>query len=405
MRVLILNTDYSQFLCWLYAQHPELERQPYEEQMRARNKSLFGVADFYSSNLRKLGHEACDIHANNEFMQKAWAREHGLGVEALGLMAQEWQSVLRQARRIAARTPLRYLKPVFRKVFHLLNSQQSWFYEILAAQIKHHTPDVLLVQDMAGISSRFLRDMKRHGRLLVGQIASPIPQDEDFSVYDLVISSLPNFVEYFRNRGVPSELNRFAFEPAVLPRLNNQGLGIPVSFVGSLSSEHSTRILILEHLCANLGIRVWGSGVDGSPQDSSIRSRYAGPAWGVEMYQILHASKMTLNHHIGIADSYANNMRLFEATGVGTLLITDWKVNLHEMFEAGKEVVAYRSAEECVELIRYYLEHGDEREAIARAGQRRTLREHTYYQRMQELADIIERYLRLPRTATRKVFA
>jgi spore maturation protein CgeB len=123
------------------------------------------------------------------------------------------------------------------------------------------------------------------------------------------------------------------------------------------------------------------------------------------MYQILHASKMTLNHHIGIADPYANNMRLFEATGVGTLLITDWKVNLHDMFEAGKEVVAYRSAEECVELIRYYLEHGDEREAIARAGQRRTLREHTYYQRMQELADIVERYLRLPQIATRGVIA
>jgi spore maturation protein CgeB len=82
-------------------------------------------------------------------------------------------------------------------------------------------------------------------------------------------------------------------------------------------------------------------------------------------------------------------MRLYEATGVGTLLITDWKENLHELFEPGKEVIAYRTPEECGELIQYYLEHEVEREAIARAGQERTLREHTYYQRMQELVDII----------------
>jgi hypothetical protein len=39
MRFLILNTDYPEFLSWLYAQHPGLEKQPYEEQMRARNES------------------------------------------------------------------------------------------------------------------------------------------------------------------------------------------------------------------------------------------------------------------------------------------------------------------------------------------------------------------------------
>ena len=102
------------------------------------------------------------------------------------------------------------------------------------------------------------------------------------------------------------------------------------------------------------------------------------------MYQILHNSKVTLNHH-GDVEPYANNNRLYEATGVGTLLVTDWKENLHEMFEPGKEIVAYRDSDECIELIKYYLEHDDERRAIARAGQERTLKEHTCYHRMQEL--------------------
>jgi len=68
-------------------------------------------------------------------------------------------------------------------------------------------------------------------------------------------------------------------------------------------------------------------------------------------------------------------------------------VNLHEIFEPGKEVIAYRTPEECAELIQYYLEHEAERGAIARAGQERTLREHTYYQRMQELVEIVRKYL------------
>jgi spore maturation protein CgeB len=86
-------------------------------------------------------------------------------------------------------------------------------------------------------------------------------------------------------------------------------------------------------------------------------------------------------------------MRLYEATGVGTFLLTDHKRNLADLFEPGREVVAYRDADECVELAGYYLTHDEEREAIARAGQQRTLREHTWYHRMQELVDIVRCYL------------
>jgi spore maturation protein CgeB len=63
------------------------------------------------------------------------------------------------------------------------------------------------------------------------------------------------------------------------------------------------------------------------------------------------------------------------------------------MFEPGREVVAYRTPEECVEVIQYYLDHDNEREAIASAGQQRTLREHTHYHRMLELIDIVQKYM------------
>jgi hypothetical protein len=390
MKFLILNTDYLEFLSSLYAQHPNLDKKSYEEQMQVRNDSLFGVADFYSSNLRKLGHEAYDIHANNEYMQKAWAREHGLPVKR---PATWWRGPLQRGRRVAARTPLRHVKPFFRPILRSLDGYQSWFYEILSAQIKHNKPDVLLNQDLGGIDSTFLKEMKGYVRLLVGQCASPLPTREDFRIYDLFISSLPNYVEYFRRLGVPSELNWFAVEPAILGKLQENTRHIDVSFVGSLSPAHMSRVELLEHLCSQVQIDVWGTSIETLSKDSLIRKRYVGVAWGIDMYQILRDSKITVNNHIGIAESYANNMRLYEATGAGTLLITDWKENLNEMFEVGKEVVAYRTPKECVELIRYFLKHEDERQAIARAGQERTLRDHTYYSRMQELVYIVQKYI------------
>ena len=87
------------------------------------------------------------------------------------------------------------------------------------------------------------------------------------------------------------------------------------------------------------------------------------------------------------------DMRLYEATGVGSLLITDRKDNLGEIFDVGKEVVAYSSPEEAAELIRYYIDHPDEADAIAKAGQARTLKDHTYKSRMKELMPILERHL------------
>jgi len=240
-----------------------------------------------------------------------------------------------------------------------------------------------------------LREMKPHIRFLIGRhAATKLSEENDYRSYDLVLSSFPPTLDWFRHKGIPAEMNRLGFEPKVLSYLKPEDRTFGVTFIGSFfAGIHSSRAVFLESLCDRIEkIRIWGTGIDQLSLTSSIRRCYMGQAWGREMYQILRKSKITLNHHGDIAP-YANNMRLYEATGVGTLLITDWKENLHEMFEPGKEVVGYRSPEECLELIQYYLGHNEERETIAHAGQERTFKEHTYYQRMQELVAIVRKYL------------
>ena len=85
-------------------------------------------------------------------------------------------------------------------------------------------------------------------------------------------------------------------------------------------------------------------------------------------------------------------MRLYESTGVGALLLTDRGRNLADLFEPGVEVAVYDGPDELVAQIARYLTDDDERREIAVAGQRRTLAEHTYADRMAELSEILERY-------------
>jgi hypothetical protein len=257
---------------------------------------------------------------------------------------------------------------------------------------------------MNNTSSAFLQDVKPYVRLIVGQIACPISPAANFRPYDLILSSFPHFVEQFNREGLASEYFNLGFDPRLLAYLKKEELQYQTVFVGGLTAQHMERIRLLSQIATAHTVDLWGYGIDTLEPKLPLHASYRGQAWGLDMYNILYNSHIALNNHINVAGPFANNMRLYEATGVGTLLITDYKDNLHTLFEPGSEVIAYNSTEECVELVTYYLAHKEERQAIARAGQQRTLREHSYLHRMQELVNIVERQLLNPRRAARKFF-
>lgn len=128
--------------------------------------------------------------------------------------------------------------------------------------------------------------------------------------------------------------------------------------------------------------------------DSAIASRTHPPVFGLAMYQTLYNSQITLNNPIDIVAQYASNMRLFEATGVGTCLLTDAQSNLQEIFEPDQEVVTYSNATEAVEKVNYLLENPEQRDKIAKAGQKRTLRDHTFAHRAESIDHLIRQKLK-----------
>lgn len=375
MKFLIVDINYNSFLQWFYTTRPGAESLSYAEQWRALMDLCFGTADFYSSNLRKLGHEAHEVIANNEPLQRQWALENDIKLRLGWLPSFHFHFDKKWP-------PLR------------VKMNRRWLFQALAAQIQTFDPDVLYIQDVGWIPNTFLKDMKRHVGIVIGQHATSLPAGNAFDGYDLILSSLPNVVAYFRKHGVASEYFRLGFEQEVLQKLTKRPTMYDIVHIGGYGPIHNERNVLLQKIARRFNVDFWGYGIGNLPSDSPIRGNYHGEAWGLEMYNIRRNSKIILNKHItSVASRFCNNCTLYEATGVGTLLITDYKDNLHELFELGHEVIAYRNAEECAELIEYYLTHEDERTAIANAGQQRTLREHTYYRRMQELIDIIVGYI------------
>lgn len=373
MKILIVDTYYPAFLEATYKSSIMDGATSYQKQLDQLLAQSFGTADFYSRHLNALGCETRDLINNCAPLQSAWSREHGSYFKTL------FFSIPPRAYRV----PL--LGNLLGRLPRLL--------DVAIDQIREFQPDVLYCQDLHLFSSKVLASLRPYVKLIVGQIASPLPADEFVVGYDLITTSFPHFVPRIRQKGVASEYFRIGFDSSILSKLGVVTKDVDVSFVGGISKLHGKAVPTLEYLAAHTPIEFFGYGANSLDASSPIRPRHHGEVWGMDMYRALARSKITLNRHIDAAENNANNMRLFEATGVGSLLLTDRKDNLGELFVIGKEVVAYSSQEEAVDLIHYYLAHPEESQSIAAAGQARTLRDHSYALRMRELALMLQRYL------------
>jgi spore maturation protein CgeB len=405
MRLIRLATNYSAYLTNFYASHIDLEEQDYWSQYQTLMADSFGWADFWTHALRKFECEVWEPVGNAEPMQKRWADENGV----------------------------RYRK-------------KHWLTDIICAQVKHFKPEIVLTTDYNTYGSDFLENLRRicpSIRYIVGWCGAPFSNPVAFNAFDLILSNIPGLVEYFRQNGHRCEHVFHAFEPRILQKINkNTANSIDFSFVGSIvkyHNHHRQREELLKEIVRAEDINIYANikkptrkdiyllllrrilfymvrkakcfsnekltfksiptlhrymQMSDSSElinhiDKFIADRARPAVFGISMFQKLFDSKITLNTHIDISLGHASNMRLYEATGVGTCLLTEQQPNLHQMFEPDVEVVTYGSSAECIEKVNFLLNHDKERNAIAKAGQERTLRDHTFDQRAEQLHEIL----------------
>ena len=79
------------------------------------------------------------------------------------------------------------------------------------------------------------------------------------------------------------------------------------------------------------------------------------------------------------------NQRIFDVPASGGFLLTDYRAQLENFFEPGREVIAYHSPEEARDLALWYARHPQAREEIIQAAQRRITGAHLYRHRLQEI--------------------
>ena len=107
-----------------------------------------------------------------------------------------------------------------------------------------------------------------------------------------------------------------------------------------------------------------------------------------EMPKIFRLSKINLNFtskpiRTGIP------LRLWDILGAGGFVLTNYQSEIPEYFEVGKDLDIFASEEELVEKIRYYLEHEEEREEIARNGYQKAKEKYSLELRVKQILQTV----------------
>ncbi len=409
MKLFKIAIPFWQHWLQLYGEHPELDTQSWVEQQATINHHWFGFPHAWKDALEPLGYEVLEVLANVEMVQKTWAAERDFAYD-----------------------------------------DATWKYDILKGQILEFQPEILFVADMFQFSPEWIQAVRASCpsiRLVVGWCGGPWPNDALFNAYDFTLSCVPEIVELLNGRGHHTFHLNHAFDPRILDRLDtSHPPTIDFSFIGNINRNnqfHVARDVTLERLVADINVEIFTLALYADDRFSTNARRLAKvqlfqllqrlkhigvptqrverlplfksvarltdaphrainprlkpfmqpPRFGIPMFQTLRDSKATFNSHIDLSANSASNMRLFEATGVGTCLVTDHKTNLHDLFEPDYEVLTYRSSEECTEKVKWLLAHPQQREAIAKAGQARTLKDHTIDKRAYQFDEILRQAL------------
>jgi len=115
----------------------------------------------------------------------------------------------------------------------------------------------------------------------------------------------------------------------------------------------------------------------------------SGKIGGGEWSMACNAAKIVLGH-CGLADvSCSNPQRDFRVIASGGFLLTEHVLDCELLFKVGEEIVTYTTADDCVDKIRYYLEHEEERKVIQDAGYESRFR-HSIIDRFKEFLCMVE---------------
>ncbi len=141
------------------------------------------------------------------------------------------------------------------------------------------------------------------------------------------------------------------------------------------------RIAVMDRVSSGHKIHVFTKSVFDTSKNLII---HGAVSTHTEMPKVFYGSKINLNITMrGIQTGMPQ--RIWDILGCGGFLLTDYREEITEYFEDGKDLVCYRTEHECAEMIDYYLTHDQERESIAGNGHKKVSLFHTYDLRVSQM--------------------
>jgi len=199
----------------------------------------------------------------------------------------------------------------------------------------------------------------------------------------------------FRQYGIEAVSFYSSYDKNKYFKMDNVKRDIDVSFVGLLTFKKERKESIEYIIGNNIDVEVFGAG-----------SRNGQVSLG-KMVEIFNRTKINLNfstvntrNSLRRKEPSINSRvrrlkgRIAEICLCGGFVLSEYAPGIEEVFEVDKEIVVFRSREEMVEKIKYYLEHEDERETIADNGYIRALRDYEISKAIPRFINRIETFRR-----------
>ncbi|MHA2939796.1 glycosyltransferase family protein [Vibrio sp. RC27] len=280
---------------------------------------------------------------------------------------------------------------------------KNWQKEIIAAQLEYYQPDVIYTGNYFFLNNNMKKFLPR-SKLYALWNASPITKNIDLSHFDLGLSFNSTYHNYLRNLGVKNlEFNSFYINPNIKNNLEKMYLpqDIDIVFAGRYSPMFKDRNKIIHDvynefnniyniqyyllvekrvrgLIPMIPCRLWKA--------------YNSPVFLENLFKVFNRSKIVLNTHSNITGKYKGNMRVYEALGSGSFMLSDDGIYPRHL-EVGTDFVTYKNTKDMVEKIDYYLKNDKEREEIALNGYNKISRHYTTKIGSHNLENIFRKYL------------
>jgi spore maturation protein CgeB len=138
-----------------------------------------------------------------------------------------------------------------------------------------------------------------------------------------------------------------------------------------------------------MGIHLWGD--NWWDAYASKGATYRGTCNYHDELPEIYASSAINIHTNRIYHRDVTPLRIFDILACKGFLLAEYREAYNDCFEIGKDLVCFKSATEATELARYYLDHPEERIAIAQSGYKKSVERHSLKSRWETIIDTLKK--------------